>query len=141
MIRVKTKLPENPNPEYPWVNKEMEQWFKDMESLEGYEEILKYFSDLLTDNELRMLAQRWHIARELISTEDSNIEIAERVEASPSTVGTVAKRVYYGMGGLLGLLGKVLASAEEKKRLKEIKKAMKKKKRDGSYSYAKGYFR
>lgn len=137
---VKTKIPENPDPEYPWVNEEMETWFRDMEKLEGYKEILEYFSDLLTDNELRMIAQRWYIARELVKTEDSNVDIAERVGASPNTVSAVAKSVYLGVGGMESLLKKSVISAEERKRLEKMKKAMKKK-RGGSYSYVKGYFR
>ncbi len=126
MPRVKTKIPEEPNLEYPWVNKEMEIWFKDMEKLEGYKEILEFFSDLLTDHELRMLAQRWHIARELVATEDSNREIAKSVDTSPNTVAAVAKRVYLGVGGMEALLKKSVISAEEKRRLERVKKAMKK---------------
>ncbi len=140
MPRVKTKIPENPDPEYPWVNEEMEQWFRDMVRLEGYEEILEYFSDLLTDHELRMIAQRWHIARELVSTKDSNLEIAESVDTSPNTVATVAKNVYLGVGGMETLLKKAVVSAEEQERLDEIKKAMRKR-RGGSYNYVRGFFR
>ena len=139
MPRVKTKIPEEPDLEYPWVNEEMKTWFKDMEKLEGYKEILEYFSDLLTDHELRMLAQRWHIARELVSTEDCNNEIAERVDTSPNTVATVASRVYLGLGGMERLLNRAVISVEEQKRLDKIKEAMSRR-RGGSRNYVKGYF-
>jgi len=136
-LRVKTRVHENPDPEYPWVNEEMETWFKDLEKLEGYEELLEYFSDLLTEHELRMLAQRWHIARELVSTENSYSEIAKEVDTSPTTVATVAKNVYLGVGGMENLLKKSVVSAEEQKRLEKVKEAIRKRKRH-SYSYAKG---
>ncbi|MFW6110327.1 MAG: YerC/YecD family TrpR-related protein [Patescibacteria group bacterium] len=120
----------------------MRRWkygFKDMQKLENYEEILKFFTDLLTDNELRMLAQRWHIARELVSTNDSKVAIAERVDTSTTTVCTVANNLYLGVGGMRELLRKCVMTPEEEKLLEERKKAMERR-RGGSYNYAKGHF-
>ncbi|MFW6143790.1 MAG: YerC/YecD family TrpR-related protein [Patescibacteria group bacterium] len=117
----------------------MEIWFKDMQKLESYEEILEFFTDLLTDNELRMLAQRWHIARELVSTNDSKVAIAERVDTSTTTVCTVANNLYLGVGGMRALLRKCVMTPEEEKLLEERKKAMERR-RGGSYNYAKGHF-
>lgn len=140
MPRVKTKIPKKPDREYPWMNAEMEQWFHDMAELEDFKERVEFFRDFLTDNEMRMLAQRWHIARELVSAKDSHEVIAERVETSPATVGKVAKQIYLGIGGLMRLLEKTVIDEKQRKYLREKEIEMRNR-YGGSYSRVVGYFR
>jgi len=140
LSRVKTKISERPDRVYPWLNAEMRLWLTDMGELESFRERVEFFRDFLTDSEMRMLAQRWHIARELVRTKDSHGKIAVRVEASPTTVGAVAKQVYLGIGGLMRLLEKTVIDEQQREYLE--KRGIEMRNRyGGSYSHVAGYFR
>lgn len=108
MPRVKVKFPKKIDRRYPWMNEEMRQLFIALSKAENSREIAEFLRDLLTDDELRMLAQRWHIARAIWSTKDPYSELAEGIETSVATVSRVAYRVWYGGGGFQRILEKVL---------------------------------
>jgi len=128
MARVRLKLSSKGiDDRYPWMNDEMHQLFVDMAEIEDFREVVEFMRDLLTDDELRMLAQRWHIARAIWVGRGSYEEMAKEIETSTTTITRIAYRVWYGCGGFKGLLEKVLPKkmsedeleAKEEKEFKE----------------------
>lgn len=119
MPRVKVKFSGKIDKRYPWMNEEMRQLFVDLAKAEDSREIAEFLRDLLTDDEMRMLAQRWHIARAIWSAKSSYKEIAEKIETSVTTVTRVAYRVWYGGGGFKRILEKVLPKKLSEDELEE----------------------
>lgn len=81
------------------MNDEMQDLFRAALRPQTLREQARFFRDLLTDDELRMLAQRWRVAEEIWKTKDSYQQIAERVQTSTATVNRVASKVRFGEGG------------------------------------------
>lgn len=100
MPRVKVKLPKEKNKEFPWMNEEMKGFFVAALKTQNLRDQAKFFRDILTDNELRMLGLRWHIAEKLWQEEQTYEQIAEELETTTTTVTKIAKRLYFGEGGL-----------------------------------------
>lgn len=80
----------------------------------------EFFRDILTTNELRMIAQRWHIAEELWKTDNGYKDIAQRVETSTTTVGRVAHNLWYGEGGTKRTLEKLFPKIPDEDEFERI---------------------
>jgi len=134
--RVKVKLPKKPRKDYPWMNEEMKKLFTAALCPQDFREQVEFFRDLLTDDELRMIAQRWNIAEELWKTRDSYEKIAKRVETSTTTVGRIAQRLWHGEGGLLRVLETLFPKVPSEDELEgqEVEEEYHKKKRRGHLS-------
>lgn len=76
-------------------------------SLRTVEEGDVFLSDLCTEKEWDMLAERWDIAREL-SRGRTYREVSRSVEASTTTVTRVARALLRGAGGYRLILGRLL---------------------------------
>lgn len=119
MPRVKVRFTGKIDHRYPWMNEEMRLLFVDLAKAEGFREIAEFLRDLLTDNEMRMLAQRWCIARAIWSTETPYRDLAEEIETSVATITRVAHRVWYGCGGFKRILERVLPKKLTKNELEK----------------------
>lgn len=73
-------------------------------SLNNEAEARDFLRDLMTIDELDAIAQRWHIARLLWTTNLSYNEIAKKAHASTTTVTRVAHWLDHGMGGYRAIL-------------------------------------
>lgn len=104
----------------PWMSKEMKQIFEDMDLLEDPTEVAEFLADLLTDYELRMIPQRWYIARLIWEGKLSYEEIAEKADASTTTVCRVSKKVYFGQGGFQKILKRIYQRKLSKEELEEV---------------------
>ena len=67
-------------------------------SLHSEDEIKRFLRDLCTRAELEALAHRWLIAR-LLEEGLSYLTVAERAEASTTTVTRVSQWLHHGAGG------------------------------------------
>jgi TrpR-related protein YerC/YecD len=101
------------------MNEEMRQLFIDLGEVEDFREMAEFLRDLLTNNELRMVAQRWHIARALWSEDKPYRNLAEEIRTSVTTIIRVAYRVWYGGGGFQRILEKVLPKRMSEGELEE----------------------
>lgn len=63
------------------------------------EDVKNLLKDLLTPAEIRMIANRWHIAR-LLDNSLSIREVAAQAKVGTDTVERVARRLHEGTGGL-----------------------------------------
>jgi TrpR-related protein YerC/YecD len=100
------------------MNEEMRQLFLDMGKVKDSRELAEFLKDLLTDDELRMISQRWQIARGLWGKEISYRDLAGEVGTSVATVSRVAYKVWYGGDGLRRILGRVLPRKLAKREVK-----------------------
>ena len=69
-----------------------------------------FLRDLMTIGELDALAERWHIARLLWTTNLSYKEIAKKTKASTTTVTRVSHWLDHGMGGYRVILVRLFGS-------------------------------
>jgi TrpR-related protein YerC/YecD len=67
-------------------------------SLKNGDEVKRYLRDLCTRAELEALAHRWLIAR-LLEQGLSYLAVADRAEASTTTVTRVSQWLHHGAGG------------------------------------------
>ncbi|MFW6143925.1 MAG: YerC/YecD family TrpR-related protein [Patescibacteria group bacterium] len=120
------------------MNEEMEKFFIAALQTRNLKEQAKFFRDILTDDELRMIGQRWHIAEELWKTYDSYKKVAERVETSTATVNKVSINLRFGEGGLELILKKLFPKMpdEDEWERREIEKEERARKKRG-HLYAK----
>jgi len=82
------------------MNEEMESFFIAALQTRNIRDQARFFRDLLTDNELRMIGLRWQIAEKLWQETQTYEQIAEELETTTTTVTKVAKRLRFGEGGL-----------------------------------------
>lgn len=79
-------------------NKNTDDLFKAILTLNNVDECYAFFCDLCTPNELNLLVQRLQIARELRSG-DSLTNVCKRVTASSATVSNVKRQLIFGNDG------------------------------------------
>lgn len=81
-----------------WTNRKTDELFKAILLLRNIEECEKFFRDILTLEEIKEIAARWHVAK-MIDEGISYREIADKTKISTSTITRVANWLHYGMGG------------------------------------------
>ncbi len=81
-----------------WTSKKTDELFKAVLSLKNIEECEKFFRDILTLEEIREIAARWHVVK-MIDEGVSYREIADKTKISTSTITRVANWLHHGMGG------------------------------------------
>lgn len=116
------------------INKE--SYYKDVyflyeiiSSLKNIEDVKKFFRDILTTSEIRMIRRRWFIGRLLMQGLKVR-EVARQAQVSTQTVMRIKKILMEGSGGLNNALKKI--SDKEKKRLPEKEEIFKPKDREGT---------
>ena len=92
-------------------NKEFDDLFDTILQLETREECYRFFEDLCTIPELKSIAQRWAVARELAKGETYQ-DISARTKASSATISRVNRCLTYGGTGGYRIM---LERLEEKK--------------------------
>ncbi len=83
---------------YGWENEDTKAVFQAILKLRNVKECEDFFRDLMTLRELREMAERFRIAR-MLDRDMSYLEIADKAEASTSTVTRVAHWLKHGRGG------------------------------------------
>lgn len=81
-----------------WITDEVTDLAGAVVTLRTGDEALRFLRDLCTVNELKELAQRWHVAR-LLDEGVSYHEISERTGASSATISRVGQWLRYGRDG------------------------------------------
>ena len=81
-----------------WQTREMRELFDAIRSLETRAELEAFLRDLCTLAELEAMAHRWEVAR-LVDRGLPYTEIAEKTNASTTTVTRVAHWLRHGEGG------------------------------------------
>lgn len=81
-----------------WITQEVTDLAGALVTLRSGDEALRFLRDLCTVNELKELAQRWHVAR-LLDEGVSYHEISERTGASSATISRVGQWLRYGRDG------------------------------------------
>lgn len=89
----------NPRHEAPtWASYEIEDLFRAVARLRSVEELERFFRDLCTLPELETLAHRWQVAK-LLDEGLPYLEVAQRAQASTTTVTRVSQWLRRGEGG------------------------------------------
>jgi len=83
--------------------KEHKELFRAILELKNLKEADNFFRDLLTLAEIKDFAQRWQMAK-LLYQGHSYLEVAEKTNASTTTVTRVAKWLFEGKNGYITLL-------------------------------------
>ena len=76
----------------------VDRLFQTILHLKTIDECYDFFEDLCTITELKSIAQRWAVAKQLDSGETYQ-QIAQQLSASSATIGRVNRCLYYGAGG------------------------------------------
>ena len=84
------------------AEKDLEELYEAMLSLENTEEFHSFFEDLCTVDELKSLAQRWQVAQMLFEKNKYN-DIMKETGASSTTISRVKKCLDYGEGYMMAL--------------------------------------
>jgi TrpR-related protein YerC/YecD len=79
-------------------NKDIEELYKAILTLETQEEAKAFFRDLLTEVEIKEITERWKVAR-MIASGEPYTKIIEETGLSSTTVARVSKWVKSGTGG------------------------------------------
>jgi TrpR-related protein YerC/YecD len=93
---------------YKLNQREVEQLFRAILTLETVEECYRFFDDLCTIGEIKSLAQRLEVAR-MLKQGYTYSQIEEKTGASTATISRVKRCLHYGMDGY----NLVLARLEE----------------------------
>lgn len=105
------------------VDKEKQKLFIDdfysaVTSLKTKQEVWEFFEDLLTPEEKLMLAKRFQAAM-MLKLDYLWEEIDDRVKITLSTVGSIHRKLSYGLGGLDKVTERILELKRKKKVLIE----------------------
>ncbi|SMF78323.1 YerC/YecD family TrpR-related protein [Pseudobacteriovorax antillogorgiicola] len=88
-----------------WNGRFLEELYQSLSLLDGPEEFQAFFDDLCTPAELRSMADRWRVAKQL-EKGDSYRTINEQTGVSTTTITRVARSMTYGAKGYRILLDK-----------------------------------
>lgn len=83
---------------YGWENDDTKELFQAILKLRTVKECEDFFRDLMTLHEIKEMAERFRIAR-MLDRGLSYLDIADKVEASTTTVSRVAHWLRHGRGG------------------------------------------
>lgn len=89
-----------------WENDDTKALFQAILKLRNVKECEDFFRDLMTLRELREMAERFRIAR-MLDRNMSYLEIADKAEASTTTVTRVAHWLKHGRGGYRTVLDRI----------------------------------
>jgi len=89
-----------------WVNPDTDALFEAVLKLKNSDEIRRFFRDLMTENELVELGQRWKVAR-MLARRISYTKIGQETGMSSTTIARVHKWLKKGMGGYKLVLEKM----------------------------------
>ena len=87
-------------------SEEIDSLFRAILELKDVNECYRFFEDLCTIPELKSIAQRWDVARQL----DRGItyqEISQELNASTATISRVNRCISYGAGGYRMMLDRM----------------------------------
>lgn len=87
-------------------SEEIDSLFRAVLALKDVNECYRFFEDLCTIPELKSIAQRWDVARQL----DRGItyqEISQELNASTATISRVNRCISYGAGGYRMMLDRM----------------------------------
>ena len=87
-------------------DKQTDELFRSILSLESVEECYQYFEDLCTMKEIRDLGQRLEVAR-LLDEGCSYMQAGKATGASSATIGRVKRCLNYGSGGYRLILNRM----------------------------------
>ena len=87
-------------------DRQTDELFRSILSLESVEECYQYFEDLCTMKEIRDLGQRLEVAR-LLDEGCSDMQAGEATGASSATIGRVKRCLNYGSGGYRLILNRM----------------------------------
>ena len=87
-------------------DRQTDELFRSILSLESVEECYRYFEDLCTMQEIRDLGQRLEVAR-LLAEVCSYMQAGEATGASSATIGRVKRCLNYGSGGYRLILNRM----------------------------------
>ncbi|MCI0502793.1 MAG: YerC/YecD family TrpR-related protein [Fusobacteria bacterium] len=79
------------------ANSDLEELFTAIISLENQQEYKAFFEDLCTVEEIKAMAQRWHVAR-LLEEKSKYLDVQKLTGASSTTISRVKKCLEYGEG-------------------------------------------
>ena len=88
------------------TQKDIDDLYRAILSLEDLADAKAYFRDLLTEGEIKEFAERWKVAR-MIAAEVPYTSIIEQTGLSSTTVARVARWVKNGTGGYRRMLKRV----------------------------------
>jgi len=88
-----------------WKTPDAEALFQAIDSIDGPDEMERFFRDLCTLTELRDMSQRWAVAR-LLDDGLHYAEISRRTGASTATITRIASWLNHGEGGYRVVLDK-----------------------------------
>jgi len=92
--------------------KEIDDLYEAVLRLESVEECRKFFRDLLTETEIREMAERWSAAQ-MLANGVSYTEIEQRTGLSSRTIARVAQWLKQGRGGYAMMLKRVRGRQSE----------------------------
>ena len=81
-----------------WINLDTVALFEAVLKLKNSDEVRRFFRDLLTENELVELGQRWKVAR-MLAKRIRYSKIEQETGMSSTTIARVHKWLKKGMGG------------------------------------------
>jgi len=87
-------------------SEDTELLFEAILTLKTKEDCYRFFEDVSTINELKSLAQRFHIAK-LLSDKLTYQDIEQKTGASTATISRVARCLNYGSDGYLNALSRI----------------------------------
>lgn len=89
--------------ESKYRNKDIDDLFEAVLSLDDIEDCYRFFEDLCTIKEIQALSQRFHVARLLAENKTYN-EIEEITGASTATISRINRCLVYGADGYKRIL-------------------------------------
>lgn len=101
------------------INKDIKSLYKAILSLKSEDECVKYFRDLLTQEEIDEFANRWKAAQ-MLNKKVPYETIIKKTGMSSTTVARISKWLNYGMGGYRLILYRKYKKENMKQRNKNI---------------------
>ncbi len=92
-------------------NSATDDLFEAIMSIGDLEECYKFFEDLCTVKEIKAMAQRYGVAKLLLSKKTYS-EIEEATGASTATISRINRTLQYGADGYLSVIGRMKTEAE-----------------------------
>src|SRR3989338_1071487 len=88
----------DPLQRFPYPNEETRDLFGAIQRLDTIEDLENFFRDLCTIQELKLMTERWSIAKLLLQRYPYRV-VTKKTGASSTTIARVAHWVKYGTGG------------------------------------------
>lgn len=108
--------------ESKFKNREIDDLFEAILSLNNPEECYRFFEDICTIKELQAIAQRLQVAK-LLRQKKTYSDIEEITKASTATISRINKCLIYGSDGYQLILDRLEESSAAEKKEKELAEA------------------